>query len=74
MNWKNIEFINIEKSIYHIQKHNITLNEIYDFLKNKFFVKKVGEKIYQLLGDTNGRILVLFVDYIEGNKFFLLTA
>ncbi len=74
MKWDEINFVEIDKSLLHILKHNVTLEEITNLLKSKFMGNKIRERRYRLLGEANHRILVLFIEHTETNKFFLLTA
>ncbi|MHA2253415.1 MAG: hypothetical protein ACXAD7_23865 [Candidatus Kariarchaeaceae archaeon] len=76
VDWRNIEFILLDKSIDHFEKHNVSIEEVEDLLQNRFIYlrRKKIQKRYLIIGMSKGRVLRLIVDHIRSNKFFLVTA
>ncbi len=73
--WSIIELIYDDDTLNHIAKHSVTIDEVIYVLKHS---KKIATRLkgnhYAIIGESNGRCLVIIITRVRGNAYILRTA
>ncbi len=77
VNWKRIELIAGPDAEDHIQKHGVTISDVFNVLNGQTYTRKIktgGETKYTILGESHGRILMVVLIQQSAQSFYLITA
>ncbi len=77
VDWKRIEIIAGQDAEAHIKKHGVSIPEVFNALNGRTYsrkIKAVGETRYAILGESQGRILIVILIQQSTQSFYLLTA
>lgn len=77
VDWKRIELITGPEAEAHIKAHGVGISEVFNVLNGQTYSRKVkvaGETKYAVLGESQGRILMVVLVALSLQRFYLLTA
>ncbi len=77
VDWKRIELITGPETEVHVKKHGVSLSEVFNVLSGQTYSRKIkmgGDIRHIILGESNGRILMVVLNQQSTNKFYLVTA
>ena len=77
VDWKRIELIAGPDAEDHIKKHGVSVSDVFNVLNGLTYSRKIkttGEIRYTVLGESNGRILMVILVQQSAQSFYLLTA
>ncbi len=77
VDWKRIELITGPEAGAHIKEHGVSSSEVFNVLNGQTYSRKVKvsrEIRYTVLGESQGRILMVVLVALSAQRFYLLTA
>ena len=59
----------------HIAKHGVSRKEVEEAIRDpRAKMRKISKNRYALIGSAWGRILTVFLDFLEGGRYYVVTA
>ena len=77
VNWKRIELMAGPDAEDHIKRHGVSISDVFNVLNGLTYSRKIktaGETRYTILGESQGRILMVVLIQQSTQSFYLLTA
>lgn len=77
VDWKRIELVTDPVAEAHIKEHGVSVSEVFNALNGQIYsrIVKVAREIrYIVLGESQGRILMVVLVALSAQRFYLLTA